>query len=69
MKPWLDCSEIPTELLINPLVTLRNDFVGILDEATANAGHPCPHAPAAFSPTVHAFSIQGYIRIIIVLFW
>ena len=67
MKTWLDSSEIPTKLLINTFIALRNNFVRVLNEAATNTRHPCSHTATTFSPTVHTFPIQWNIRIIIVL--
>lgn len=60
MQARLDCFQISAKLLINTLVALRDDFVWIVDEAAANAGHPSSHASATFAPAHHAFTVAGY---------
>lgn len=59
MKSWLDCFEILAELLVDSLITLRDNFVGIVDEAAADAGHPCPHTATALAPPNHALAVAG----------
>jgi hypothetical protein len=59
MKPWLDCFEVPSELLVDAFVALRHYLVRVVDETTAHAWHPCSHAPAHLAPTHHALAIKG----------
>lgn len=61
MQARLHGSDIPAEFLIDALIALRDDLIGVINEAAANAWGPSSHAPTAFSPTVHAFSVEGYL--------
>jgi hypothetical protein len=54
-------SHVSAEFLIDPLIALRDDLVGVVHEAAADAWNPGSHTPTAFSPTVHAFSVEGYL--------
>lgn len=58
VQAWLYCFQIPTELLVNALVTLGYNLIGIVNKTTANAGHPCSHAATYFAPAHHATSIE-----------
>lgn len=66
MQSWGYCPHVSAELLVDASVALRHDFVGVVDEAAADAGRPGPHAPAARSPAVHAVAIEGSFRVIFV---
>jgi hypothetical protein len=66
MKSWLYGSNVPSEFLIYSLKALRNDFVWIIYEAAADAGHPGSHETAAFSPAVHTFSVKGYLGVVFI---
>lgn len=61
MEPWLDCLEIPAKLLIHTFVTLRDYFVGVVNETAAYTGHPCSHTTATFTPVDHALSIAWHL--------
>jgi len=64
----LDCADVPAELLVDAVVGLRHDFVGVVDEAAAEAGHPGTRAPAALAPAVHAFAVEGHLGVVLVCF-
>lgn len=66
MESWLYGSNIPSKFLIYSFKALRNDFVWIIYEAAADAGHPGAHETAAFSPAVHAFPVKGDLRVVFI---
>ena len=61
MQSRLHSSDVPAEFLIDALIALRNNLIGVINEAAANAWSPSSHTPTAFSPAVHAFSVEGYL--------
>lgn len=69
MQSWGYCPHVSAELLVDAGVALRHDFVGVVDEAAADAGRPGPHASAARSPAVHAVAVEGSFRVIFVGLW
>ena len=57
METRFDCLDVASKLLVDAVVGLRNDLVGILDETATKTRHPSTHAPAAFSPTMHTLAV------------
>jgi len=57
MKSWLDCFKIFSKLLVDTFITLRYDFVRIVDKAATNTRHPGSHTSTTLSPPDHAFAI------------
>jgi hypothetical protein len=55
--------------LIDAVVSLGDDFIGVLHAAAEDAWHPCPHKSAAFSPAVKTLAIRRDILIVLILFW
>ena len=68
MQAWGYCPHVPAELLVDACVALRHDFVGVVDEAAADAGRPGPHAPAARSPAVHAVAVTWNFSVVLIRF-
>lgn len=66
MQSWGYCPHVSAELLVDAGVALGHDFVGVVDEAAADAGRPGPHTPAAGSPAVHAVAVEGRLRVVLV---
>ena len=64
MQSRLDCPHIPAKLLVNALIGLRNDLVGVVHEAAANTRHPGSHAPATLAPAVHTLAVKGNLSVV-----
>jgi len=70
METWLYSFKISSEPLINSLIALRDNLVGIFHEATTYAGHPGPQTATTLPPTNHTFSIEGnFLIVVIIYFW
>lgn len=57
------------EFLVDPVVGLGDNFVGVVNEAAAETGGPGPGEAAAFSPAVHALAVGGHLCVVFVCFW
>ena len=66
MESWGHCPHVSAELLVDACVALGHYFVGVVDEAAADAGRPGAHASAAGSPAVHAVAVEGRFGVIFV---
>ncbi|CAM6004976.1 unnamed protein product [Sphagnum balticum] len=64
-----DCAYIASELLVDAFVALGDYFVWVVDEAAADTGSPCAQAAAALSPAVHAFPVEGHLRVVFIGNW
>ena len=67
METGFNCLDVAAKLLIDAVVGLRNDFVGILDKTAADARHPGTHATATLAPAVHAFAVRRNLGEVLVL--
>ena len=63
VKSRLDGLDVPAELLVDAVVRLWYCLVGVVDEAAAQARHPCPQESAAFARAIQAFTIIGHFRL------
>jgi len=68
MQTRLDCADVSPKLLVDAVVGLRHDFVGVVDEAAAEAGHPGSRTAAALPPAVHALVLEGHLSVVLVSF-
>lgn len=65
VQSWFDCAHVPTELLVDPVVGLRDDLVGVVDEAAAEARGPGTHEPAALPPVVQTLAVEGDLGVVV----
>ncbi len=68
VEAGFDGAHVAAEFLVDAVVGLRHYFVGVVDEAAAEAGQPGPRAPAALPPAVHAFAVEGHFGVVLVHF-
>ena len=54
-----DRFHVSAKLLIDAVIALGNGFVGVLNEAAAQAWAPGSSEPATLSPGVQTFSVKG----------
>ena len=64
-----DGTNVSAEFLVDSVIALGDCLVGILDEATAQAGTPGAGESAALAPGVQALSIEGELRLVRVALW
>ena len=64
VQSGLDGLHVSAELLVDAVVALGDGFVGVLDEAAAQAGAPGASEPAALSPVVQAFAVEGQLGLV-----
>lgn len=69
MEARLHRPHVPSELLVDPRIALRHNFVGVFHKAAADARRPGPHAATAFSPEVHAFAVAWNFGVVLIGFW
>ena len=68
MKTRFDCPHIFSKFLVYAIIGLRDNFVGIIDETAAKTRHPSPCTSTAFSPAVHAPTVEGHLSVMLVSF-
>ena len=68
VEPRFDGAHVAAEFLVDTVVGLRDNFVGIIDETAAKTRHPSPCTSTAFSPAVHAPTVEGHLSVMLVSF-
>ena len=68
MKSRFYSADISPEFLINSVVSLGDDFIGIVYEATAKTRSPSSCTSTALAPPIHTFSIKRHLRMMLVYF-
>lgn len=66
VQAWLDCLHVSAKLLVDAVVGLRYDFVGVVDEAATQTGHPGSSTTTALAPAVHALAVEGHFSVVLV---
>jgi hypothetical protein len=59
-----DRFHVSAKFLIDAVIALGNGFIRVLDEAAAQAWAPGSSEPAAFSPGVQAFAVEGQLWLV-----
>ena len=66
VEPRFDGAHVAAEFLVDTVVGLRDNFVGIIDETAAKTRHPSPCTSTALSPAIHTLTIKWHLFVTLV---
>lgn len=68
VKPRFDSTNVSSKLLVDAVVSLRHYFIGVVNEAATEAGHPGSSTSTTLSPAVHTFAVKRHLGVIFLCF-